>query len=112
MRSPDKLSACEAQGFTPLLFSGADGVRQALESATHCLVSVPPREADDPVLAAYGPALHTAGLAHVKIIVHDHNRDELLQRAAVRRGSRTATLHVALTLWPHVTDLVTSRGLT
>ncbi len=60
VRSPDKLGTCEAQGFTPLLFSGADGVRRAVESATHCLVSVPPREVHDPVLAAYSQELRTA----------------------------------------------------
>ena len=44
VRSPAKFEALKAQGFAPLLFSDAGGVRQALESATHCLVSVPPRK--------------------------------------------------------------------
>jgi nucleoside-diphosphate-sugar epimerase len=60
VRSPSKFEVLAAQGFTPLLFSDADGVRQALESATHCLVSIPPREADDPVLTVYGQALRAA----------------------------------------------------
>ena len=44
VRSPAKFEAPEAQGFAPLLFSDAEGVRRALESATHCIVSVPPRK--------------------------------------------------------------------
>ena len=102
VRSPAKFEALKAQGFAPVLFSDAEGVRRALDGATHCLVSVPPRklasaslplgvatsasgcgklalvssppgmapsasgfgcggcEADDPVLAAYGPALGSA----------------------------------------------------
>ena len=90
VRSPAKFEALKAQGFAPLLFSDAEGVRRALDGATHCLVSVPPRklasaslplgvatsasgcgklalessparmEADDPVLAAHGPALGAA----------------------------------------------------
>jgi nucleoside-diphosphate-sugar epimerase len=60
VRSLAKREPLVAQGFAPLLFSDADGIRQALESATHCVVSVPPREADDPVLATYGQALRAA----------------------------------------------------
>ena len=80
VRSPAKFEALKAQGFAPLLFSDAEGVRLALERATHCLVSVPPRtparvslpsgsaastgeagrETGDPALAAYGPALRAA----------------------------------------------------
>jgi nucleoside-diphosphate-sugar epimerase len=60
VRSPAKFEALRGQGFAALLFGDADGVRKALHSATHCLVSVPPREAGDPVLAAYDEALRTA----------------------------------------------------
>ncbi len=41
-----------------------------------------------------GPALHAAGLAHVKVIVHDHNRDELLQRAATIYADPEAAKYV------------------
>ncbi|MGO9486076.1 MAG: SDR family oxidoreductase [Rhodomicrobium sp.] len=60
VRSPAKFEALTAQGFTPLLFAGADGIQRALEGATHCLVSVPPREAGDPVLDAHGQTLCAA----------------------------------------------------
>ncbi len=60
VRAPAKLETAKAQGFTPLLFGDAAGIGEALQRATHCLVSVPPRESGDPVLAAYGPALRTA----------------------------------------------------
>jgi nucleoside-diphosphate-sugar epimerase len=60
VRSPAKCEALERQGFAPLLFGDADGVRRALDSATHCLVSAPPREAGDPVLTIYAEAMRTA----------------------------------------------------
>jgi nucleoside-diphosphate-sugar epimerase len=78
VRSSAKFDALKAQGFAPLLFGDAGGVRRALDGATHCLVSVPPREpgpvssplgvaasgsgreTGDPVLAAHGPALRAA----------------------------------------------------
>jgi nucleoside-diphosphate-sugar epimerase len=64
VRSAAKFEAQTVQGFAPLLFSDTDGIRRALESATHCLVSVPPGEAGDPVLAAYGQALGDAPKLH------------------------------------------------
>ncbi len=62
VRSPAKFEALKSQGLAPLLFGDADGIGRALEAATHCLVSVPPGEAGDPVLAAYGQALKAAPL--------------------------------------------------
>jgi glucosylceramidase len=44
-----------------------------------CLYSA--EEERDFVRDHLGPALHAAGLSHVKIIVWDHNRDELVERA-------------------------------
>jgi nucleoside-diphosphate-sugar epimerase len=61
VRSPAKLEALRGQGFTPLLFSGRAGVEEAVARATHCLVSVPPTDGGDPVLAAYGEALRALG---------------------------------------------------
>ena len=54
VRAPAKLETAKAQGFTPLLFSDEAGIGEALQRATHCLVSVPPSELGDPVLAVYG----------------------------------------------------------
>ena len=63
-RSAAKFEALKAQGLTPVLFSDADGIARALANATHCLVSAPPGEAADPVLATYAQALHAAARLH------------------------------------------------
>jgi nucleoside-diphosphate-sugar epimerase len=60
VRSPAKFQALRSQGFSPLLFSGRAGVEEALARATHCLISVPPTETGDPVLAAYSEALRNS----------------------------------------------------
>jgi nucleoside-diphosphate-sugar epimerase len=60
VRSPAKFEVLRRQGFEPVLFSDRAGVEAALRLATHCLISVPPTEAGDPVLAAYGEALPLA----------------------------------------------------
>ncbi len=60
VRSAAKFETLSGQGLAPLLFSDADGIGHALANATHCLVSVPPGEAGDPVLAAYTQALRAA----------------------------------------------------
>jgi nucleoside-diphosphate-sugar epimerase len=59
--SPAKFEALRGHGFTPLLFSDRASVKEALTHATHCLISVPPNETGDPVLAAYGEALRASG---------------------------------------------------
>ncbi len=60
VRSPEKSSSLGARGFAPVLFNDAGGIEQAFQSATHCLISVPPRDAGDPVLAAYAQTLRAA----------------------------------------------------
>jgi len=60
VRSPAKFEAAASQGFEPLPFTGADAIGRALQDATHCLVSVPPDEAGEPVLSAYRQALRAA----------------------------------------------------
>jgi nucleoside-diphosphate-sugar epimerase len=60
IRSPERREGLKGQGFVPVIFSDDEGVRRALEKATHCLVSVPPGEDGDSVLAAYGEALRSA----------------------------------------------------
>jgi nucleoside-diphosphate-sugar epimerase len=61
VRSPAKLEALKGQGYEPFLFSDRAGVEGALARASHCLVSVPPGEEGDPVLAAYSEALRARG---------------------------------------------------
>ena len=58
--TPQKVDALAVRGIVPRLFANAEGVQRSLESATHCLVSAPPGEAGDPVLAAYAQALRSA----------------------------------------------------
>jgi nucleoside-diphosphate-sugar epimerase len=60
-RSRKKFETLKSRGFTPLLFSNRAGIEEALADATHCLISVPPAEAGDPVLAAYSEALRASG---------------------------------------------------
>ncbi|MCB1313646.1 MAG: SDR family oxidoreductase [Sedimentitalea sp.] len=61
-RSPEKAAAIGASGAMPLLWPGADedATRNALEEATHLLVSAGPTEAGDPVLAALLPQIAEA----------------------------------------------------
>jgi nucleoside-diphosphate-sugar epimerase len=55
--TPAKIDAVAVKGVVPRLFANKEAVLRSLESATHCLVSAPPGEGGDPVLAAYGEAL-------------------------------------------------------
>jgi glucosylceramidase len=41
-----------------------------------------------------GPALHAAGLGHVRIVVWDHNRDAMVERASVIYGDPEAAKYV------------------
>ena len=41
-----------------------------------------------------GPALHAAGLGHVKIVIWDHNRDAMVERASVVYGDARAAQYV------------------
>jgi glucosylceramidase len=41
-----------------------------------------------------GPALHAAGLQHVRIVVWDHNRDAMVERASVIYGDPEAAKYV------------------
>ena len=59
-RTAANLDTLAVKGIVPRLFNDASGVLKSLESATHCLVSVPPGEAGDPALGAYSSALRRA----------------------------------------------------
>ena len=77
-----------------LAFDDADGVRAALAQATHVLSSVPPGEAGDPVLEAYGEALTHAWLGYLSSTgVYGDARgawvDESAPTGAGRRSART-----------------------
>ena len=57
-----------------------------------CLYSA--EEERDFVRDHLGPALHAAGLGHVKIVVWDHNRDQMVERASVIYGDPEAARYV------------------
>ncbi len=61
VRSANKFGAIEAQGLSPVLFGDRARVENALQGATHLLVSTPPDGVSDPALAAYGQALESSG---------------------------------------------------
>ncbi len=65
---------------------------QATQRWDSCIYSA--EEERDFVRDHLGPALHAAGLAQVKIVVHDHNRDELVQRAATVYADPEAAKYV------------------
>ncbi len=65
---------------------------QAVQRWDSCIYSA--EEERDFVRDQLGPALHAAGLGHVKVVVHDHNRDELLQRAATIYADPEAAKYV------------------
>ncbi len=65
---------------------------QATQRWDSCIYSA--EEERDFVRDHLGPALHAAGLAHVKVVVHDHNRDELVQRAGTIYADPEAAKYV------------------
>ena len=65
---------------------------QATQRWDSCIYSA--EEERDFVRDHLGPALHAAGLQHVKLIVHDHNRDELVQRAGTVYADAEAAQYV------------------
>jgi nucleoside-diphosphate-sugar epimerase len=80
-RTGQGVAAIAAEGFTGLLFDGTqpgDGLREAIASATHILVSVPPGEGGDPVLThhagdiAGAPALAWIGYLSTIGVYGDH----------------------------------------
>ena len=57
-----------------------------------CLYSA--EEERDFVRDHLGPALHAAGLGHTRIVIWDHNRDGLVERASVVYGDPAAARYV------------------
>ena len=63
--------------------------RQRWES---CLYTA--EEERDFVRDHLGPALHAAGLGHVRVVVWDHNRDAMVERASVVYGDAEAAKYI------------------
>jgi glucosylceramidase len=85
------IQAYAAEG-VPIWGVSVQNEPQAVQRWDSCIYSA--EEERDFVRDHLGPALHAAGLAHVKVIVHDHNRDELLQRAATIYADPEAAKYV------------------
>lgn len=108
-RSEEKRAALAAEGIEPIQFGNAAA---ALEGATHILVSVPPGEGGDPVLAACGDAiadlsgLEWLGYLSTTSVYGDHGgawvtEDSALTPATDRGRRRLAAEEGWLSLWRH-----------
>ncbi len=85
------IQAYAAEG-VPIWGVSVQNEPQATQRWDSCIYSA--EEERDFVRDHLGPALHAAGLADVKIVVHDHNRDELLLRAATIYADPEAAKYV------------------
>lgn len=74
------IRAYEAEG-VPVWGVSVQNEPEARQRWDSCLYSA--EEERDFVRDHLGPALHAAGLAHVRIVVWDHNRDAMVERASV-----------------------------
>ncbi len=83
-RSAEKAAGLEAQNLRPVLFDGdtaSPDLKQALQGATHLLVSIGPDKAGDPVLNAIGeyltvcPNLEWIGYLSTVGVYGDHDGD-------------------------------------
>ena len=74
------IRAYEAEG-VPVWAVSVQNEPMAAQRWDSCLYSA--EEERDFVRDHLGPALHGAGLGHVKIVIWDHNRDAMVERAGV-----------------------------
>ena len=85
------IQAYAAEG-VPIWGVSVQNEPQATQRWDSCIYSA--EEERDFVRDHLGPALQAAGLGHVKIVVHDHNRDELVQRAGTVYADPEAAKYV------------------
>ena len=85
------IQAYAAEG-VPIWGVSVQNEPQATQRWDSCIYSA--EEERDFVRDHLGPALHGAGLGHVNIVVHDHNRDELVQRAGTIYADPEAAKYV------------------
>lgn len=85
------IRAYEAEG-VPVWGVSVQNEPEAHQRWDSCLYSA--EEERDFVRDHLGPALHVAGLAHVRIVVWDHNRDAMVERASVIYGDDKASAYV------------------
>lgn len=85
------IRAYEAEG-VPIWRVTVQNEPEAAQRWDSCLYTA--EEERDFVRDHLGPALHAAGLAHVKIVVWDHNRDAMVERASTVFGDLEAAKYV------------------
>ena len=103
-RTPEGAAAIAAEGFTPLVFDGTKpgaGLKEAIENATHLLVSVPPGENGDPALThhasdiAQAPALIWIGYLSTIGVYGDHQGSWVDETTPTEPVSARSRLRVA-----------------
>ena len=85
------IQAYEAEG-VPVWGVSVQNEPAATQSWDSCIYSA--EEERDFVRDHLGPALHAAGLGHVRIVVWDHNRDAMVERASTILGDPAAARFV------------------
>ncbi len=85
------IQAYEAEG-VPIWGVSVQNEPEATQRWDSCRYSA--EEERDFVRDHLGPALHGAGLGHVRIVVWDHNRDAMVERASVIYGDAEAAKYI------------------
>ena len=93
VRSPEKAAALAGQGFQPFVFDGSTPSKDAaaaLADATHVIVSIPPGEGADPVLAHHRADIAGAREPALDRLPFDHRRLRQLWRRLGQRANDAA----------------------
>jgi glucosylceramidase len=85
------IQAYEAEG-VPVWGVSVQNEPAATQRWDSCIYSA--EEERDFVRDHLGPALHAAGLGHVKIVIWDHNRDLMVERASVAYADPEAAKYI------------------
>lgn len=111
-RKAEKCAALEAEGVTPVLWPDGD-LSDALNQATHILMSAAPEEAGDPVLARYSEQitataarLEWAGYLSTTGVYGDHQGAWVDESAALTPATKRGQMRVeAEAAWSDIPDL-------
>jgi glucosylceramidase len=85
------IQAYEAEG-VPVWGVSVQNEPAATQSWDSCIYSA--EEERDFVRDHLGPALEAAGLGHIKIVIWDHNRDLMVERASVAYGDPASARYI------------------
>ncbi|MEP4246490.1 SDR family oxidoreductase [Tateyamaria sp.] len=111
-RSPEKAIALEQSGVTPLIFPGSD-LTQAIDQATHLLISAGPDADGDPVLRAVGDLIAAragefewVGYLSTTGVYGDHKGGWVDESSALTPATRRGQWRVAAeTAWASIPNL-------